>query len=361
MSHKSVTEICVHCGQVKGNNEQYCPAITLDEPYSFFTSELQVENKKLNDFSQGLVAINLSLTDQVSQLRERTKELEELNLRFYMDMQSTGMNCNALNMELKELRAKTSTTMGVGSGYGKLFVHDDYESIKAAQAIVLENEKLRKELEALRLECIAAYGQEQLNSEEHEFFTKVVETLNLECEGWQQDVEGWDGSDDERTSAEKAAGAIADLKRSVESEQRKAGERTNAVFSASAKALNLSAKVEKLNLTVEDLTTQRVELLSELREAKNQLEGAKIIESVSHYEAWGAVVVALANIDSNWSGKGGSYIESAVACIKDLAEDAKKFRRMRHVATATGDEINFLEFPIEDETGKVYFLPDQPK
>jgi len=41
-------------------------------------------------------------------------------------------------------------TMGVGDGSGKLFVHGDYDSIKAAQAIVLERDRLREALEAIR-------------------------------------------------------------------------------------------------------------------------------------------------------------------------------------------------------------------
>ncbi len=57
---------------------------------------------------------------------------------------------NVENQELKkriaELEAKTAMTMGVGSGNGNLFVHGDYDSIKAAQAIVLENESLRAKL-----------------------------------------------------------------------------------------------------------------------------------------------------------------------------------------------------------------------
>ncbi len=47
---------------------------------------------------------------------------------------------------IAELEAKTAMTMGVGSGNGNLFVHGDYDSIKAAQAIVLENESLRAKL-----------------------------------------------------------------------------------------------------------------------------------------------------------------------------------------------------------------------
>jgi len=52
----------------------------------------------------------------------------------------------AKDKRIAELEAKTAMTMGVGSGNGNLFVHGDYDSIKAAQAIVLENESLRAKL-----------------------------------------------------------------------------------------------------------------------------------------------------------------------------------------------------------------------
>jgi hypothetical protein len=35
-------------------------------------------------------------------------------------------------------------TLGVGNGDGKLFVHGDYESIKACQAIIIERDELRR-------------------------------------------------------------------------------------------------------------------------------------------------------------------------------------------------------------------------
>lgn len=52
----------------------------------------------------------------------------------------------AKDKRIAELEAKTAMTMSVGSGNGNLFVHGDYDSIKAAQAIVLENESLRAKL-----------------------------------------------------------------------------------------------------------------------------------------------------------------------------------------------------------------------
>lgn len=50
-------------------------------------------------------------------------------------------------MEVERLKSMTAVTMGVGSGDGNLFVHDDCESIKAAQTIVLERGALRAEVE----------------------------------------------------------------------------------------------------------------------------------------------------------------------------------------------------------------------
>ncbi|WP_312427427.1 hypothetical protein [Serratia sp. (in: enterobacteria)] len=59
--------------------------------------------------------------------------------------QMTGPLKDVLKRNI-ELEAKTAMTMGVGSGNGNLFVHGDYDSIKAAQAIVLENQSLRAKL-----------------------------------------------------------------------------------------------------------------------------------------------------------------------------------------------------------------------
>ena len=54
----------------------------------------------------------------------------------------------ALRAEVERLRSMTAVTMGVGSGDGTLFVHGDYDSIKAAQALVFRAERLK---EALRV------------------------------------------------------------------------------------------------------------------------------------------------------------------------------------------------------------------
>ena len=59
-------------------------------------------------------------------------------------------NCELFRARIVELEEKTRTAMGVGSGSGNLFVYGDYDSIKAAQKIVIEREQLRAELAALK-------------------------------------------------------------------------------------------------------------------------------------------------------------------------------------------------------------------
>ena len=53
----------------------------------------------------------------------------------------------AKDAEIEALRARTAVTLGVGTGDGRLFIHGDYESVKAAQAIVLQRDALRAEVE----------------------------------------------------------------------------------------------------------------------------------------------------------------------------------------------------------------------
>lgn len=53
-----------------------------------------------------------------------------------------------LRAEVERLKSMTAMTMGVGSGDGNLFVHGDYDSIKAVHALVFRAEQMEK---ALRL------------------------------------------------------------------------------------------------------------------------------------------------------------------------------------------------------------------
>lgn len=53
---------------------------------------------------------------------------------------------HALEAHLEELRKQTSSAMGVGGGGGQRFVYGDYDSIKAAQKIVIDGEDARRRL-----------------------------------------------------------------------------------------------------------------------------------------------------------------------------------------------------------------------
>lgn len=66
----------------------------------------------------------------------RISELERQNA----DLQAAN---NTYLERAREAEAKVGVTMGVGDGSGQLFVHGDYDSIKAAQAISLDRERLR--------------------------------------------------------------------------------------------------------------------------------------------------------------------------------------------------------------------------
>ncbi|MEL5594184.1 hypothetical protein [Serratia ureilytica] len=78
---------------------------------------------------------------------KRIAELEgQLQSGFTPEALAQEERAENAEQRVAELEAKTAMTMGVGSGNGNLFVHGDYDSIKAAQAIVLENESLRAKL-----------------------------------------------------------------------------------------------------------------------------------------------------------------------------------------------------------------------
>lgn len=55
-----------------------------------------------------------------------------------------------LQAEVERLRSMTAMTMGIGRGDGNLFVHGDYDSIKAAQSLVFRAERMKKALKDIR-------------------------------------------------------------------------------------------------------------------------------------------------------------------------------------------------------------------
>lgn len=68
----------------------------------------------------------------------------------YSAVRNVSAAVAALIARNAELEAKTALQMGVGDGAGQLFVYGDYDSIKAAQALVLRLEALAAENKALR-------------------------------------------------------------------------------------------------------------------------------------------------------------------------------------------------------------------
>jgi len=84
-------------------------------------------------------AINQQLAELVRERNEYKRQRDEANRAVV-----------TLNAECNSLRDKMAVTMGVGDGSGQLFVHGDYESIKAAQRILDERSALAKELDEAR-------------------------------------------------------------------------------------------------------------------------------------------------------------------------------------------------------------------
>ena len=83
-----------------------------------------------------------------------------LTQEIYKALQDIGVNpgrssvlgmAGAIDRVVRE-RCLEEATLGVGDGSGQLFVHGDYESIKALQAIVLDRAQLIREFKALERE-----------------------------------------------------------------------------------------------------------------------------------------------------------------------------------------------------------------
>jgi hypothetical protein len=100
--------------------------------------------------------IRLKVPELVENLVEGRSHLRMVGERglFVYGTDESVKEVRMMEERIKELKAITSTCMGVGGGDGQLFVYGNHESIKAAQAIALRvgdlthtNRKLHQELE----------------------------------------------------------------------------------------------------------------------------------------------------------------------------------------------------------------------
>lgn len=98
----------------------------------------------------------MNVNDLIERLRieaeiaDRPGQFYRLNAiadEFAAEIEALQTEIERLLAEVERLKPMTAVMMGVGSGDGSLFVYGDYESIKAAQAIVLERDALRAEVE----------------------------------------------------------------------------------------------------------------------------------------------------------------------------------------------------------------------
>lgn len=70
----------------------------------------------------------------------------------YVLFSDAHQQIEAANSEIAALKSKDiSCTLGVGDGSGRLFVHGDYDSIKATQKIIIERDALKGEQAAVAL------------------------------------------------------------------------------------------------------------------------------------------------------------------------------------------------------------------
>ena len=167
----------------------HCDA--LDEPTFMgvadpVTLRLEQENKKLNDFSQGLVAINLSLTDQVSQLREEVTKLQDHNARLHAwsNVQSDTIRMQAtdfvfkLNSVIQE-KDKYERNIRV---FGKTIQRQDkaYGRLKE-----IKNKAYRK-INDLEAELKELHANQTPRSYDQHFkaWSKIVKVLDDVASGW---------------------------------------------------------------------------------------------------------------------------------------------------------------------------------
>ena len=85
------------------------------------------------------------------------KDYARANVEYHTAAQAAEIE--ALRAEVERLKSMTAVTMGVGRGDGSLFVHGDYDSIKAAQALVFRAERLAEALREAADMLLADYPE----------------------------------------------------------------------------------------------------------------------------------------------------------------------------------------------------------
>jgi len=124
-----------------------------------------MSEQKLYDNERDIMEMDMAGNYYCRHVSAMTKEALHSKSDIAAELGWRDMQIDQLKAENEQLREKTSVMMGVGRGDGQLFVHGDYDSIKAAQAIVLELGALREQLNEARelLEtCKLFYGCEHV-------------------------------------------------------------------------------------------------------------------------------------------------------------------------------------------------------
>ena len=75
---------------------------------------------------------------------------DALTAAYMLGLAAGTAELRRLHTEVERLRSMTAMTMGIGRGDGNLFVHGDYDSIKAAQSLVFRAERMKKALKDIR-------------------------------------------------------------------------------------------------------------------------------------------------------------------------------------------------------------------
>lgn len=92
--------------------------------------------KGILNWLDGMTADHTLLFEEMTLFRDAASLIRQLQV------EAKDAEIEALRAEVERLKTMTAVTMGVGSGDGKLFVHGDYESIKAAQALMFRDERV---------------------------------------------------------------------------------------------------------------------------------------------------------------------------------------------------------------------------